>query len=157
MPLNKPIQKQYFSITEVAEKMGLNASQLRYWEKEFTALKPKTNARGKRFYNQSDIEIIGQINWLVKDQGYTISGARKAMRKRSEVAGQMASAARASSSRGPAGIQSRNAFEPSKFGSFRAGIHPSDLSRLIGSSFGRCPALSRVQIMVNVIFNGLLQ
>ena len=93
MPLNKPIQKQYFSITEVAEKMGLNASQLRYWEKEFTALKPKTNARGKRFYNQSDIEIIGQINWLVKDQGYTISGARKAMRKRSEVAGQMASAA----------------------------------------------------------------
>ena len=101
MPLNKPIQKQYFSITEVAEKMGLNASQLRYWEKEFTALKPKTNARGKRFYNQSDIEIIGQINWLVKDQGYTISGARKAMRKRSEVAGQMASAAELEAAEAP--------------------------------------------------------
>ena len=101
MPLNKPIQKQYFSITEVAEKMGLNASQLRYWEKEFTALKPKTNARGKRFYNQSDIEIIGQINWLVKDQGYTISGARKAMRKRSEVAGQMASAAELQAAEAP--------------------------------------------------------
>jgi DNA-binding transcriptional MerR regulator len=101
MPLNKPIQKQYFSITEVAEKMGLNASQLRYWEKEFTALKPKTNARGKRFYNQSDIEIIGQINWLVKEQGYTISGARKAMRKRSEVAGQMASAAELQAAEAP--------------------------------------------------------
>lgn len=101
MPLNKPIQKQYFSITEVAEKMGLNASQLRYWEKEFTALKPKTNARGKRFYNQSDIEIIGQINWLVKDQGYTISGARKAMRKRSEVADQMASAAELQAAEAP--------------------------------------------------------
>ena len=101
MPLNKPIQKQYFSITEVAEKMGLNASQLRYWEKEFTALKPKTNARGKRFYNQSDIEIIGQINWLVKDQGYTISGSRKAMRKRSEVAGQMASAAELQAAEAP--------------------------------------------------------
>ena len=101
MPLNKPIQKQYFSITEVAEKMGLNASQLRYWEKEFTALKPKTNARGKRFYNQSDIEIIGQIKWLVKDQGYTISGARKAMRKRSEVAGQMASAAELQAAEAP--------------------------------------------------------
>ena len=101
MPLNKPIQKQYFSITEVAEKMGLNASQLRYWEKEFTALKPKTNARGKRFYNQSDIEIIGQINWLVKDQGYTILGARKAMRKRSEVAGQMASAAELQAAEAP--------------------------------------------------------
>ena len=101
MPLNKPIQKQYFSITEVAEKMGLNASQLRYWEKEFTALKPKTNARGKRFYNQSDIEIIGQIKWLVKDQGYTISGARKAMRKRSEVASQMASAAELQAAEAP--------------------------------------------------------
>ena len=101
MPLNKPIQKQYFSITEVAEKMGLNASQLRYWEKEFTTLKPKTNARGKRFYNQSDIEIIGQINWLVKEQGYTISGARKAMRKRSEVAGQMASAAELQAAEAP--------------------------------------------------------
>ena len=89
MPLNKPIQKQYFSITEVAEKIGLNASQLRYWEKEFVALKPKTNARGKRFYNQHDIEIVEQINWLVKEQGYTIAGARKAMRKRSDVAVQM--------------------------------------------------------------------
>ena len=101
MPLNKPIQKQYFSITEVAEKMALNASQLRYWEKEFAALKPKTNARGKRFYNQRDIEIIGQINWLVKDQGYTISGARKAMRNRSEVAVQMVGAAEVNAAEAP--------------------------------------------------------
>tara|TARA_Y100000385_G_scaffold264260_1_gene297479 strand:+ start:1485 stop:1865 length:381 start_codon:yes stop_codon:yes gene_type:complete len=93
MPLNKPIQKKYFSITEVAEPMGLNPSQLRYWEKEFTALQPKTNARGKRFYNQNDLEVIDQIKWLVKDQGYTIAGARKAMRRRSEVAEQMALAA----------------------------------------------------------------
>tara|TARA_B100000768_G_scaffold119499_1_gene110533 strand:- start:5454 stop:5837 length:384 start_codon:yes stop_codon:yes gene_type:complete len=97
MPFNKPIQKQYFSITEVAEKMELNASQLRYWEKEFAPLKPKTNARGKRFYHQNDIEIIEQINWLVKGQGYTISGARKAMRKRKEVAEKMALATSAPS------------------------------------------------------------
>ena len=93
MPLNKPIQKKYFSITEVAEPKGLNPSQLRYWEKEFTALQPKTNARGKRFYNQNDLEVIEQIKWLVKDQGYTIAGARKAMRRRSEVADKMALAA----------------------------------------------------------------
>ena len=93
MPLNKPIQKKYFSITEVAEPMGLNASQLRYWEKEFTALQPKTNAPGKRFYSQNDLEVIEQIKWLVKDQGYTIAGARKAMRRRSEVAEKMALAA----------------------------------------------------------------
>ncbi len=77
--------------------MELNASQLRYWEKEFAPLKPKTNARGKRFYHQNDIEIIEQINWLVKGQGYTISGARKAMRKRKEVAEKMALATSAPS------------------------------------------------------------
>ena len=89
MPLNKTIQKQYFSITEVAEELDLSPSQLRYWEKEFVFLKPKTNARGKRFYHQNDIDVIVLIRWLVKDQGYTISGARKAMRKRKDVAAQM--------------------------------------------------------------------
>ena len=89
MPMNKTIQKQYFSITEVAEEMDLSASQLRYWEKEFALLKPKTNARGKRFYHRNDIDVIVLIKWLVKDQGYTISGARKAMRKRKDVAAQM--------------------------------------------------------------------
>ena len=82
MPLNKPIEKRYFTITEVANELGLNASQLRYWEKEFTQLNPRTNARGKRFYTAADKELIQQIAWLVKDQGYTIDGARKALKKR---------------------------------------------------------------------------
>ena len=90
MPLNKPIEKRYFTITEVANEFGLNASQLRYWEKEFTPLNPRTNARGKRFYTASDKELIQQIAWLVKDQGYTIDGARKALKKRKEVAEAMA-------------------------------------------------------------------
>lgn len=93
MPFNQPIEKKYFSITEISEQLGLTASQLRYWEKEFSQLKPRTNARGKRFYDAADIEIIGQICWLVKDQGYTIEGARKAMRKRKEVAAMMAEVA----------------------------------------------------------------
>jgi DNA-binding transcriptional MerR regulator len=90
MPFNKSIEKRYFTITEVSEQLGLNASQLRYWEKEFTPLKPRTNARGKRFYTTNDVEIIQQIAWLVKEQGYTIDGARRAMKKRSEVAAAMA-------------------------------------------------------------------
>jgi DNA-binding transcriptional MerR regulator len=90
MPFNKPIEKRYFTITEVANELGLNASQLRYWEKEFTPLNPRTNARGKRFYTASDKELIQQIAWLVKDQGYTIDGARKALKKRKEVAEAMA-------------------------------------------------------------------
>lgn len=90
MPFNKPIEKRYFTITEVANELGLNASQLRYWEKEFTSLNPRTNARGKRFYSAPDKELIQQISWLVKDQGYTIDGARKALKKRGEVAEAMA-------------------------------------------------------------------
>ncbi|MDG2209110.1 MAG: MerR family transcriptional regulator, partial [Flavobacteriales bacterium] len=85
MPLNKPIEKRYFSITEVAKRLKVNASQLRYCEKEFHQLKPRTNARGKRFYTESDVQIIEQVRWLVKNQGFTIEGARKAMRKRGEV------------------------------------------------------------------------
>ena len=86
MPLSKSIEKRYFSITEVAEQLELSASQLRYWEKEFTVLKPRTNARGKRFYSVDDVEVVRQIAWLVKAQGYTIEGARKAMKKRQDVA-----------------------------------------------------------------------
>ncbi|HBP44743.1 MAG TPA: hypothetical protein DD635_02500 [Flavobacteriales bacterium] len=93
MPLKKHIEKRYFTITEVANELGLNASQLRYWEKEFSSLNPRTNARGKRFYTASDKELIQQIAWLVKDQGYTINGARKALKKRKEVADAMAAVA----------------------------------------------------------------
>ena len=56
-----------------------------HWEKEFHQLKPRTNARGKRFYTEEDVQIIEQVRWLVKNQGFTIEGARKAMRKRGEV------------------------------------------------------------------------
>lgn len=93
MPFNKPIEKRYFTITEVADELGLTASQLRYWEKEFTPLNPRTNARGKRYYTAADKVLIQQIAWLVKDQGYTIDGARKAMKKRNEVAEAMAATA----------------------------------------------------------------
>lgn len=93
MPFNKPIEKRYFTITEVADELGLTASQLRYWEKEFTPLNPRTNARGKRYYTAADKVLIQQIAWLVKDQGYTIDGARKAMKKRNEVAEAMATTA----------------------------------------------------------------
>ena len=85
MPLNKPIEKRYSSITEVAKSLGINASQLRYWEKEFTLLRPRTNARGKRFYTESDIQLVQEIHFLVKEEGRTLDGARKALKKRKEV------------------------------------------------------------------------
>ena len=78
-PLNNPIEKRFFTITEVANEVGENASVLRYWEKEFRQLSPRTNARGKRFYTRRDIELIQRIHGLVRNQGFTIDGARKAL------------------------------------------------------------------------------
>ena len=82
MPLNQPIQKRYFSISEVAKLLDVKPSLLRFWEKEFKQIQPKTNARGKRAYKQEDIDIIRRIYDLVKVQGLTLEGARKALRSR---------------------------------------------------------------------------
>ena len=78
-------EKRYFTITEVAERLDVNASTLRYWEREFKQLKPRTNARGKRFYIQRDIELIERIHDLVKAQGFTCKGARAVLKSGSKV------------------------------------------------------------------------
>lgn len=95
MSLNKPIQKRYFSISEVATMIGVNASLLRFWEKEFKQIKPKTNSRGKRSYNNKDIEIVRSVYVLVKEQGFTLDGARKALRSRKGMGAKAASEAKA--------------------------------------------------------------
>jgi len=77
MASNLAIEKRYFTITEVADQLGVNPSMLRYWEKEFRQLHPRTNARGKRFYTARDIEVIRRIHELVKVRAYTIEGARR--------------------------------------------------------------------------------
>ena len=82
MPLNQPIQKRYFSISEVAKLLDVKPSLLRFWEKEFKQIQPKTNARGKRAYKQEDIDVIRRIYDLVKVQGLTLEGARKALTSR---------------------------------------------------------------------------
>ena len=58
---------------------GVNASLLRFWEKEFKQIQPRTNARGKRSYRAKDIEVIRSIYVLVKEQGFTLEGAKKAL------------------------------------------------------------------------------
>jgi DNA-binding transcriptional MerR regulator len=71
------LSKLYYDIGEVANMFSINASNLRYWEKEFSQLKPKKSANGKRKYSQDDIRLIATIHHLVKSRGYTIEGARK--------------------------------------------------------------------------------
>jgi len=74
--------------------LGVNASLLRFWEKEFTQIKPKTNARGKRSYNSNDIEIIRSVYVLVKEKGFTLDGARNALKARKGMGAEIANEAR---------------------------------------------------------------
>lgn len=74
---NKPIKKLYYSITEVSEITGLKAYVLRYWESEFSELKPSKNRAGNRIYRKKDIQLIQLIKRLLYQEKYTIEGARQ--------------------------------------------------------------------------------
>ncbi len=79
------IEKLYYSIGEVAEMFDVNASLIRFWEKEFPQLHPKKNARGNRVYSKKDLELFKKIHHLVKEKGFTLDGAKNAMRASLEV------------------------------------------------------------------------
>lgn len=85
-------EKLYYSISEVSELFDLNASTLRFWEKEFDVLKPTKNKKGNRIFTKKDIDYIRQIVDLVKHQGFTINGAKEQLRHRSGAAKQPANA-----------------------------------------------------------------
>ena len=73
---------------------GVNASLLRFWEKEFKQIQPRTNARGKRSYRAKDIEVIRSIYVLVKEQGFTLEGAKKALTARKGASAEAGAAAK---------------------------------------------------------------
>lgn len=72
--------KLYYSISEVAEITEVRAYVLRFWEKEFTLLKPKKNRAGNRSYQQKDIDLVNQIKHLLYGEGYTIEGAKSKLK-----------------------------------------------------------------------------
>lgn len=74
-------QKRYYSIGEVSELFHLNPSSLRYWESEFTSIKPKKSAKGDRYYTVSDIKKIHLIYFLLRFKKYTIEAAKDYMKK----------------------------------------------------------------------------
>lgn len=76
----RPIEKLYFSIGEVAQELGVNTSQIRYWEKEFGILKPKRDGKGDRRFTQDDIRKLRLVHYLLKQRGFTIQGAREHLR-----------------------------------------------------------------------------
>lgn len=79
--MSDQIEKKFYTIGEVAEMIGEATSLIRFWEKEFTALKPHKTDRGTRKYSAKDIELIKYIHYLVKQKGYTLDGAKEALRK----------------------------------------------------------------------------
>ncbi len=71
--------KLYYTIGEVSSMLGVNASLIRFWEKEFPALNLKKNKKGNRLFTKVDIQHLKEIYHWVKEQGYTLEGARKKM------------------------------------------------------------------------------
>ena len=75
MHINLP-EKRYYSIGEVAKAFDVNASLIRFWEKEFDVLQPKKNAKGNRKFTPEDINNLKFIYHLVKERGFTLEGAK---------------------------------------------------------------------------------
>ena len=68
--------KRYFTIGEVSELCGVKPHVLRYWEQEFTQLRPVKRRGNRRYYQHHEVLLIRRIRELLYDQGFTISGAR---------------------------------------------------------------------------------
>lgn len=75
------MEKLYYSIGEVSEHVGHEPHVLRYWEQEFDVLSPRKNRAGRRVYTEEDIEVVERIRSLLKDEKYTIEGAKQAIRR----------------------------------------------------------------------------
>jgi DNA-binding transcriptional MerR regulator len=69
----------FWSISELAEDLGVSQNILRHWEKRFPALKPVTRAGNRRYYRPEDVTLARQIHRLIYSEGYTMDGARKAL------------------------------------------------------------------------------
>ena len=75
-------EKIYFRIGEVAHLVGVEPHVLRYWEHEFRSIRPTKSQRGQRVYSRRDVEHLRRIRALLYEQGFTIAGAKKALRAR---------------------------------------------------------------------------
>lgn len=74
--------KRYFTIGEVSDLCGVKPHVLRYWEQEFTQLKPVKRRGNRRYYQHHEVLLIRRIRELLYDQGFTISGARNKLNER---------------------------------------------------------------------------
>lgn len=82
----KTLTKLYYTIGEVSSLFNVNSSLIRFWEKEFSIIQPKKNKKGNRLFTPKDIENFNKIYQLVKIQGYTLDGAKNALKGKQVVA-----------------------------------------------------------------------
>lgn len=81
MGSSRELVKLYYRIGEVAQIVGVQPHVLRYWETEFRAIRPKKSSKGQRVYSRRDVEKLLRVKDLLKNQGFTIAGARKKLRE----------------------------------------------------------------------------
>jgi len=74
------------TIGEVAQALGIKQHVLRYWEQQFTSLRPLKRSGGRRYYRSEDVALVRRIDQLVNREGYTIKGARQALEVSAPVA-----------------------------------------------------------------------
>ena len=74
--LEKETEKLFYSIGEVADMFDVNTSLIRFWEKEFDVINPTKNKKGNRLFTKKDIENFKLIFHFVKENGYTLQGAK---------------------------------------------------------------------------------
>ncbi|CAN5158272.1 MerR family transcriptional regulator [soil metagenome] len=86
LPLPPIPAKRYFTIGEVSDLCGVKPHVLRYWEQEFTQLKPVKRRGNRRYYQHHEVLLIRRIRELLYEQGFTISGARNRLDARNEAA-----------------------------------------------------------------------
>jgi len=77
----REIEKIYYPIGEVAEMFNVNTSLIRFWEKEFDIIKPKKNKKGNRLFTKEDLENFKKIFVLVKQEGFTLEGAKQKLKQ----------------------------------------------------------------------------
>lgn len=80
----RTVEKLYWSIGEVGEELGVNASLIRFWEKQFGTIKPKRTNKGDRLYTRKEIDQLKRIQHLVKEKGFTLNGAKEQLRRQEE-------------------------------------------------------------------------
>ena len=86
----EPDSKLYRSISEVADLVGVKQHVLRYWETQFSMLRPRKNRAGNRMYRPDEIKLLLRIRELLYDRRYTIAGARRTLLdERKDTAGQV--------------------------------------------------------------------